>query len=155
NEGLYEAADYLALLLTEQRRYAEAEEILRGVERRLTDPSPARGRLAWLHRKQGQKREAVEEMKGLVQQAPWYEWGWRVLLEWITADELRDLPRDLLAQVPPALRTSTQFRQQRLEVLQKAALPGDVLDAEWTSLLHDFPEDMPLHLLRYDALRDG
>jgi predicted Zn-dependent protease len=155
NQSLYEAADYLAMLLTEQRRYQEAEDILLRIAQRLGDRSPAQGRAAWIHRAQGRKREALDEMISVVQGSPWYEWGWRVLMDWILEDKSWDNARSLLTQVPPEVRTNTQIRQRRLEVLERAGTPANVLDDEWKLLLHDFPEEMSLHLLRYDSLRDG
>lgn len=53
NAGLFLTADSLAMLLVEQRRYAEAEEVMTRIRDRLSDPSPAQGRLAWIHREQG------------------------------------------------------------------------------------------------------
>jgi len=38
NQGLFEPADWLAIILTEQRRYADAVEVVSAVEPRLTDP---------------------------------------------------------------------------------------------------------------------
>jgi predicted Zn-dependent protease len=155
NAGLYEAADYLTMLRVEQRRLEDAEAAILPLERRLDDPSPARGRTAWIHRQQDRKREALDELISVVRQAPWYEWGWNVLLDWIVEDKSWDHARSLLTQAPPELRTNTRFHQRRLEALQRAGLPAEQLDAEWNNLLHDFPEDMSLHLLRYDSLRDS
>jgi len=155
NHGLYEAADYLAMLLVEQRRYIEAEQVIRELEDRLSDPSPALGRLAWIRRSKGEKGPAVEDMMSLLRQAPWYSWGWGVLLDWFNEDQSWDLARTFLAAIVPEQRTHTRLRQRRLEVLARAGEKSDVLDAEWNSLLHDFPEDSSLHLIRYDALRDA
>jgi len=155
NAGLFEAADYLAMLLAEQRRYSEAEEILLKIENRLGDPAPARGRIAWVHRQRAQKREALDELVALVKRSPWYDWGWHVLFDWILEDQAWDDARSLLAQVTPELSTDLPIRQRRLEVMQRAGFEVKALDEEWNSLLHDFPEDLPLRLLRYDALRDA
>jgi predicted Zn-dependent protease len=155
NESLSQAADYLAMLLVEQRRYEDAEAVLLALDKRLTDPSSIRGRMAWIHRQQGKKREATEEMIAAVRQAPWYEWGWSVLLDWILEDKSWNDARSLLTQAPPEQRTNTRFQQQRLEALEQAGLPANQLDGEWNGLLYDFPEDLSLHLLRYDSLRDN
>jgi predicted Zn-dependent protease len=152
NQGLFETADQLAILLCEQRRYAEAEEIMLQIQKRLGDPFPAQGRLAWIHREQGLRREALDEMSTLVEAAPWYLWGWRVLMGWLVEDEAWEKAQNLLGAISPELHTLTQFRRQRLEVLEQAGLATEKLDQEWSSLLHDFPEDVSLHLLRYDSL---
>jgi tetratricopeptide (TPR) repeat protein len=153
NSTLFGAADYLAMLLVEQRRYGEAEEIMVRIMPRLCDPSAAQGRVAWIHREQGRKDETLDEMAAVLRAAPWYGWGWRVLMDWLVEDEAWERARNLLRVIPPELRTETHFRKQRLLVLAKAGLPPDELDAEWNSLLRDFPEDVPLHLERYDSLR--
>jgi tetratricopeptide (TPR) repeat protein len=153
NRGLFDAADHLAILLVEQRRFGEAEETIRQVRSRLGDYFPAQGRLAWIHREQGLRREALDELAALVEAAPWYLWGWRVLMGWLVEDQAWEKARNLLGAIPPELQTVTQFRRQRLEVLEQAGLAAEKLDQEWSSLLHDFPEDVSLHLLRYDSLR--
>ena len=152
NEGLFVAADWLAMLLVEQHRYDDAEEVMRKIRDRLSDPSPAMGRLAWIRRAKGDKQGARAEMAALLREMPWYGWGWGVLIEWLTEDKAWEEARNLLATVRPEVRTNTQFRQQRLMVLEKAGLPAVELDSEWSSLLQDFPEEVPLHLLRYDSL---
>jgi predicted Zn-dependent protease len=152
NEGLFVAADWLAMLLVEQRRYDEAEEVMRRIRERLSDPSPALGRLAWIRRAKGDKQEARGEMAALLREMPWYGWGWAVLMGWLTEDEAWKDARNVLATVRPEVRTNTQFRRQRLVLLEKVGLPQAELDSEWSSLLQDFPEEVPLHLHRYDSL---
>lgn len=155
NEGLFVAADWLAMLLAEQRQYDEAEKVMRRIRERLSDPSPAMGRLAWIHRAKGEKQAAREEMVALLREMPWYGWGWGTLIEWFTEDEAWQQARTVLSVVRPELRTNTQFRRQRLVVLEKAGLPPAELDSEWTSLLQDFPEEVALHLHRYDSLQNS
>ena len=155
NEALFVAADWLSMILVEQRRYDEAEEVMRRIRERLSDPSPAMGRLAWIHRAKGDKQGARGEMAALLRDMPWYGWGWGVLIEWLTEDQAWGEARSALGAVRPEVRTNTQFRRQRLVVLEKAGLPGAELDSEWGSLLQDFPEEVPLHLHRYDSLRRG
>jgi cellulose synthase operon protein C len=152
NEGLFVAADWLAMLLVEQRRYDEAEQVMRRIRERLSDPSPAMGRLAWIRRAKGDKQGARGEMAALLREMPWYAWGWSVLIEWLTEDKAWEETRNLLGTVRPEVRTNTQFRRQRLVLLEKAGLPVAELDSEWSSLLQDFPEEVPLHLHRYDSL---
>jgi tetratricopeptide (TPR) repeat protein len=155
NEGLFEAADWLAMILVEQRRYDEAEEVMGRIRQRLGDPSPAMGRLAWIHRAKGDKQGAREEMAGVLREMPWYGWGWSALIEWLTEDKAWGEARSVLGTIPPERRTNTQFRRQRLMMLEKAGLPQAELDSEWSSLLQDFPEEVPLHLQRYDSLRSS
>lgn len=155
NRTLFVAADYLAMELVEQRRYAEAEQVMMQIAERLADPSPARGRVAWIHRQEGKRSEARQEMAALVREAPWYLWGWRVLMEWLTEDQTRDETLAVLSAIPPELSTNQQFRRQRLQTLERAKIADTERDAEWSSLLHDFPEDVSLHLHRYDSLRDA
>lgn len=52
----------------------------------------------------------------------------------------------VVAPNPPELRTDTVFRRKRLAALAQAGLPTDEVDGEWSNLLRDFPEDVPLHL---------
>jgi tetratricopeptide (TPR) repeat protein len=154
NSALFDAADLLAVLLVEQQRYGDAEQIQRSIEPKLYDPSPAEGRLAWIHRLQGRQQEAREELASTIQQHPSYQWGWQLLLDWLLEDQAWDQTRALLGKIPEELRTVPQFRRQRLVVLEKAGLPVEELDAEWSELLHDFPQELPLHLIRYDLLQE-
>lgn len=155
NEGLFDAADWLAILLAEQRQYDEAEAVMRKMLERMNDPSPAQGRLAWIRREKGDKQAAREEMARVLREKPWYRWGWSVLIDWLGEDQVWNETKEILGEIPPAQRTNTQFRRQRLILLERAGLPQADLDAEWASLLQDFPEEVPLHLLRYDSLRDS
>lgn len=155
NEGLFVAADWLTMILVEQRRYHEAEQVMRAIRERLSDPSPAMGRLAWIHRANGDKQAARTEMAAVLREMPWYSWGWSVLIEWLTEDHAWEEARSILGVLRPELRTNTNFRRQRLLVLEKAGLPVAELDSEWTSLLQDFPEEVALHLHRYDSLRNS
>ena len=152
NATLFEAADNLAILLADQRRYDEAAEIMTALLPRLADASPARGRLAWIHRAQGHKPEALDELASVLRDAPWYRWGWAVLVEWVGEDRAWQKARTLLASVPSALRSEPQFQRQRLAVLEQAGASATELDAEWNQLLRDFPEDVSLYLHRYDGL---
>ena len=155
NHGLFVAADSLAMLLVEQRQYLEAENLMLQIRDRLSDPSPAMGRLAWIHRERGDRSAAREEMASVLSATPWYTWGWTVLIDWLAEDKAWNETRSILGSIPPELATNLQFRRQRLDLLEKAGLSVADLNSEWDSLLHDFPEDIPLHLLRYDSLLNG
>lgn len=152
NAGLFTAADRLAMVLVDQRQFREAEEVLEKIEKRLSDPSPARGRLAWVHRASGQKENARKEMTDLVREMPWYDWGWNALMEWWKEDKAWGEGRSVLSMTPPEQKTNIQFRRQRLIVLEKTDIPRTELDGEWKQLLQDFPEEVSLHLYRYDSL---
>ena len=167
NASFFSSADLLACLLAEQRQFEEATRILHAIEQRMADPSPARGRLAWLKRMQASMpdgvvsshyqpmEQAIEDMAAVLRQAPWYQLGWSQLMEWLTADEDWERARALVGTVPAVLRADMSFRTQRLTLLEKVGLATDELDAEWRALLSDFPENVPLHLQRFDALREG
>ena len=152
NHGLYESADRLAMFLTEQRRYDDALAVLSEVERRVADPSPAFGRKAWIHRQSGKKREAIDELAAVLKRSPGYAWGWNVLLEWLEEDKEWALALKLLNPVPVQLIAHLPFRRGRLLLLAKTGADIASIDSEWLQLLDDFPEDVPLHLHRYDSL---
>jgi len=155
NHGLYESADWLAVILTEQRRYKEAFRILSDVELRLANPSPVQGRMAWIRRQTGEKRAAITDLSDVLQRFPGYTWGWNTLLNWLEEDEEWELSKDPLGPVPPQLIAEVGFRMNRLLLLEKAGAEAASLNPEWLHLLEDFPEDVTLHLRRYDALRDA
>ena len=152
NCGLFESADLLSISLAEQRRYADSAALIRDLEKRMPDPSPALGRLAWIRRVQGEKKEALEDLSGVVAASPWYTWGWGVLIDWLEEDQSWEKAQELLREIPAPLYTNTNFRLRRLFLLQKAGLDTKQLDTEWDSLLRDFPEDVSLHARRYDSL---
>jgi tetratricopeptide (TPR) repeat protein len=154
NRGLYESADWLTIILTEQRRYEDALHILSEVELRVANPSPVLGRKGWIRRQAGEKREAITDLADILNRFPGYAWGWNLLLNWLEEDKEWELSRKLLGPVPGQMLANVTFRQNRLLLLEKAHAEADSLDPEWLQLLEDFPEDVPLHLHRYDSLRD-
>jgi predicted Zn-dependent protease len=154
NPGLYETADYLAMLLVDQRRFTEAAELMHKIVNRLDDPSSALGRLAWIHRQEGKKHQALAELTALMTDSPSYRWGWNVLIAWLEEDKEWGTARQLLTDVPPEVRTDVWFRQKRLQLMDKAGFTDAKLDSEWKTLLSDFPEEAPLHLIRYDFLHE-
>ncbi|PYT10518.1 MAG: hypothetical protein DMG59_28650, partial [Acidobacteria bacterium] len=93
NGGLFDAADMLASLMVQQRRYDDAEDVISRILPRMSDPSPARGRLAWIHRQRGRKEEALEEMAASATAAPWALWGWDVLMDWLREDRKWEMAR--------------------------------------------------------------
>jgi tetratricopeptide (TPR) repeat protein len=154
NHGLYESADWLTIILTEQRRYDDAFRVLSDVELRLANPSPVLGRQAWIRRQAGEKREASEELANILLRFPGYSWGWNTYLNWLEQDKWWELGNSVLKQVPPQMIADVKFRRDRLLLLEKSGAEAASLDPEWLQLLEDFPEDVPLHLHRYDSLRD-
>jgi tetratricopeptide (TPR) repeat protein len=155
NCSLFESADWLAMLLTEQRRYEEAERVIATVESMQADPSPAQGRKAWIKREAGAKREAIADLSDVLRKFPGYGWGWKVLLGWLEEDKDWTEIKSLLGPVPPQMLSDVSFRLRRLQLLEKAKAEKGPLDAEWKELLDDYPEDVPLHLHRFDSLREA
>jgi predicted Zn-dependent protease len=152
HSGLFHAADLLAVLLAEQRRYDDAAKILRGIQERLAEPSPALGRQAWILRQRGEKKAAIAAMGDVLADFPWYGWGWSVLMGWLEEDSDRGETLRLLQAIPPPMLTDPSFRWKRLVLLESAQSEVEQLDREWDSLLRDFPEDPSLHAIRYDSL---
>ena len=76
----FDAADLLSVLLVEHRRYEDPENVMLNIRPRLGDSSPAQGRLAWIHRQQGKKPEARNEMATVIRAYPWSLWGWGQLI---------------------------------------------------------------------------
>ncbi len=153
NSTLLDAADLLAVTLTEQGRHEEAEQVTSAMLTIYPDNSPARGRLAWIRCQKGEKAEATRQLESILLDAPWYRWGWGVLMEWILQDQAWDIGRRALREIPAPFRGDTKFRKQRLVVLEKCSLSAQEIESEWQGLLADFPEDVALHLQRYDFLR--
>jgi tetratricopeptide (TPR) repeat protein len=155
NHGLYESADWLTIILTEQRRYDDALLILSDVEPRLANPLPALGRRAWIRYQRGGRRDAINELADVLKRFPGYRWGWDVLLDWLEQNQEWALAQQFLGSVPAQMVTHVAFRRGRLLLLEKAKVETAALDSEWLQLLDDFPEDVALHLHRYDSLRDA
>ena len=110
---------------------------------RLEDPAPALGRLAWIHREEGNKDQALAEMKALLADVPSYRWGWSVLMAWLEEDKDLDEARTLLRAIPPEVRTDIRFGSSGFLLLEKTGLSTTQLDSEWNSLLSDFPKNCP------------
>lgn len=155
NAGLYESADLLSCMLADRERYEEAAAVVKEIESRMPDPSPARGRQAWIRRRQGEHEAAVHDMTAVVTAAPWYGWGWEVLMRWLEEDQSWVPARRLLKEVPAQMSTSTAFRQRRLALLGKAGVERILLDAEWDDLLRNFPDDASLHAARSESAREA
>src|SRR5437879_13233065 len=72
---------------------------------------------------------------------------------WLIEDSAWEKARDLLGVPPPELRTNSDLRQKRLQVLRKAGLSAEQLRAEWEELLRGIPENIPLELECCDQFR--
>jgi hypothetical protein len=150
----YGSADWLTMFFVEQRRYQEALEILVEIEPKLPDPSPARGRMAWVRRLSGEKNQAVTDLASILRDAPWYRWGWNLVLTWLEEDKNWQLCEEILDAVPPLMLTEVAFRRKRLLLLKETKTDPTKIDLESNELIRDFPEDVSLHLSRYDSLED-
>jgi tetratricopeptide (TPR) repeat protein len=155
NAGLYDSADLLACALTDRECYDEAAQVVKEIECRMPDPSPARGRLAWIRRRRGEHEAAVRDMEAAVTAAPWYGWGWHVIMAWLEEDQAWVVARRLLKDVPAQMSANTAFRQRRLVLLGKAGVERIVLDAEWDDLLRNFPDDASLHAARSESAAEA
>ena len=123
NGTLMDAADLLAVIFTEQGRHEDAEQVTTPLLTIYPDNSPARGRMAWIRRQKGEKAEATKRMESILLDAPWYRWGWGVLMEWILQDQAWEIGRQALREIPAPFRGDTKFRKQRLAVLEKCSCP--------------------------------
>jgi predicted Zn-dependent protease len=152
--SLFESADLLACCLADRECYDEALRVLQAIEVRMADPSPARGRLAWIEHRRTQGARGLDALAAAVAAAPWYEWGWLVLADWLEEDRDWERARLLFARVPGQLSHSLRFRQRRLLLLGKAG--GDVarLNAEWNALIQDHPDNEDLRTARSGWLRE-
>jgi protein O-GlcNAc transferase len=112
NQSLFESADWMAIFLAEQHRYKEATDLMLKMEPGMADPSSALGRIAWIKRRSGEQGEATIELAEVVRNAPWYSWGWDLLLTWLDEDKNWDLSTTLLDVVPARMLTDVAFRQK-------------------------------------------
>jgi cellulose synthase operon protein C len=137
----YACADLLVCCLVDREQHDEAVQVLESIEARMADPSPARGRLAWVERQRTQGARGVEAMAAAVAAAPWYEWGWFELANWLEHDQHWDRARLLFGRVPEQLSHSLGFRHRRLRLLRNAGVAPDELDAEWKALAREHPDN--------------
>src|SRR5256884_758813 len=95
------------------------------VRERLSDPTPANGRLAWIHHQQGKKEEARNELASLLRAVPSYLWGWMVLHDALVADQAWDDARTIFISTPTELQRSeehTSELQSRLHLVCRLLL---------------------------------
>jgi predicted Zn-dependent protease len=142
--SLLESADLLSCVLVDQERHDEALAVVKAIEPRMADPSPARGRRAWITRRRGSYEAAVKDMAEVVEDAPWFTWGWSVLMGWLEEDKSWLLARRLLKHVPDQLAANVMFRNQRLDLLLKAGVDRGELRSELAVLQRDFPAEEAL-----------
>ncbi len=74
--------DLKAHVLTQQRRFREAEAACTPDVFGSSPPFVLQGRAAWVDAQRGDYTAAIERMHELVQANPDYQWGWRQLMEW-------------------------------------------------------------------------
>lgn len=77
-----DAHDLRAVLLAEAERYPEALAACSPSAYAGAVPHELAGRHAWVLDRSGRRREAMAEMKAVVEQHPDYGWGIRILSEW-------------------------------------------------------------------------
>ena len=152
--SLFESADLLAWCLAERECYDEADRVLREIEARMADPSPARGRQAAIARRRTQGAKGLMDLMAAVTDAPWYQWGWLVLIDWIEEDQNWDLARLVIGRVPDQLLHSLPFRQRRLMLLGKAGVDQSRLDTEWNALIREYPDNAALQAARSNWLHE-
>jgi tetratricopeptide (TPR) repeat protein len=152
--GLFASSDLLAHCLADREHYEDAVRVLEAIEPRMPDPSPARGRQAWVGRRRTQGAEGLDVMAAIVAAAPWYEWGWSMLADWLEEDQDWQRARVLFDRVPDQLAHSLRFRMRRLQILGKAGVDLVRVNAEWNALLRDYPDDEALRTARSSWLRD-
>jgi hypothetical protein len=109
--------------------------------------------VAWIKWQSGDKKQAVLDLAAVLRNAPGYAWGWNLLLEWLEEDHYWELCRELFETVPAQMLTDLGFRQKRRSLLDRNKADSSSSSAEWDELLADFPEEVSLHLERFDSLR--
>jgi tetratricopeptide (TPR) repeat protein len=152
--GLFESSDLLACCLADRERYDDAIQVLQAVETRMADPSPARCRLAWVERRRTKGAKGLDAMTAVVATAPWCEWGWLILADWLEEDRDWQRARLLFDRVPEQMAHSLRFRQRRLQILKNAGVDLVRVNAEWNALLRDYPDNEALRAARSSWLRE-
>ena len=120
NHLLFCAADALAVLLTANVRYDEANELM---ARFCTIPAEgvcARGRMAWIARVRGQSAASLDMIAAVLADNPSYSWGWARLCDWLQADQDWKRARKLLEVAPEVMLDDVEFQARRLEILGEA-----------------------------------
>jgi tetratricopeptide (TPR) repeat protein len=111
-----DAWDVRATILTEEGRYEDALESCRPSAFPDVPPVFLRGRAAWIEAQRGRTKEAIKQMRALVDEAPDYFWGWGRLSDWH------------IQRKEPALALEAAEQMSRLEP-QNVAVLGYVGDA--------------------------
>src|SRR5581483_11426278 len=76
------AHELRAVLLTDLKRYDEAQAACRPAAFELRVPTPLLGREAWIVARRGDMKKAVEMMRKALQADANYYWGWSRLADW-------------------------------------------------------------------------
>ena len=81
------AHDARAIVLTDLRRFRDAEEACHPESLAGRLPVELEGRAAWVDAQRGDVTRAIERMQALVTRSPEYAWGWGQLVEWLASKE--------------------------------------------------------------------
>ncbi|MBA4367063.1 MAG: hypothetical protein C0403_05425 [Desulfobacterium sp.] len=151
NSQLYDAADALSELLTNQHRYEEAMAAVEPMKKMSEYASNASARIAWIKRKRGDD-DAMIALKDNIKRWPAHSWSWRLLLNWIQEDEQWEVAREMLEDVHPVMSDDPNFTAEKLIVLEQAGSLLERIEEEWKTLLKEFPKNQTVHIQRYDQL---
>ena len=152
NCSLFEAADLLAMLLTEQRRYDDAAKIMLDIKKRMADPSPAQGRLAWIRRQRGQKAKAVTAIGNVLA---------RLSMVWLGLEYPYGLAcrrrrlggnSSFTSRDPTVHVYKYVFPPETLVITGAGEHECEAIGSGMGEPVRDFPEDVSLHAIRYDIL---
>lgn len=153
NSRFQDAADRLAQLYTNQNRFDEARSVIAEQVPHHVEKGALLTRLAWIERQAGDKMKATKQLVKVVEEWPTERWPWLLLIEWIEADENWLLAKSTLKNVHPVMDEDPDFVSDKLYLLHRA---GEVdTQAEWETLLHNFPEHEKAYCLRFDILLDA
>ncbi len=152
NASLYDAAERLSTLQAQGRRYEQARQTMRALLGTPNAPAPIHGHLAWITWTEGKREEGVEQMVEVTKRWPVYKWAWWELMDWLEEEGAWPKVRDLLDRVHPVIYGDPRLAARRLGLLEQAGAPAAELDQQWDSLLDDYPEEMSLHLQRFDQM---
>jgi len=152
NASLTDSADALATFLCEMRRFDEARAILETQITLVQHSVSLRGRLAWIQHAEGKQDEARDLMYALLQEDPRYGWGWRMLIGWLENDGDLERVRTMLSGIHTAIPEDSFLRGLALNTVTRLEEDERAQEDTWKQLLHDFPKDHSIGLMRFDLL---
>ena len=83
NPRSIEVADLKATLLSQAKRFDEALAACLPAAWSGSPPLPMRGRAAWILAQRGKLPEAIQQMRAILHEEPFYYWGWQTLCHWL------------------------------------------------------------------------